>query len=79
MVRHGCIYLEYHNKGRRSSGNNDGNRSSARYIRGVGLQRAYGYRWVGEITYKRKRYRIRSYDYNNVLSWLLSMSERFSD
>ena len=79
MVRKGCIYLEYHNKGRKHGGSADGNRSSMRFVRGVGMQRAYGYRWVGEIMYKRKRYRIRSYDYNNVRTWLTAMSERFSD
>lgn len=67
-----------HNHGRRSSGSQDGNRSSCRRVRGVGMQRCYGYRWVGEIVYQRKRYRCRSYSYRVVRRWLDGMCARFN-
>lgn len=79
MVRHGTIYTEIHNHGRRSGGSQDGNRSSMRRVRGVGMQRCYGYRWVAEITYHGKRYRCRSYDYSRVRAWLDQMCDRFND
>lgn len=52
--RTGCIYMEMHNHGRRSAGSQDGNRSSCCFVKGVGMQRRYGYRWVAEIMYKKK-------------------------
>ena len=79
MQRKGTIYTEIHNHGRRSGGSQDGNRSSMRRVRGVGVQRCYGYRWVAEISYHGKRYRCRSYDYSRVRAWLDQMSDRFSD
>ena len=79
MQRKGTIYKELHNHGRRSGGSQDGNRSSMRCVRGVGAQRCYGYRWVAEIHYHRKRYRCRSYDYDRVRTWLEQMCDRFSD
>lgn len=79
MVRTGTIYTEVHNHGRRSGGSQDGNRSSMRRVRGVGMQRCYGYRWVAEIMYHGKRYRCRSYDYSRVRAWLDQMCDRFND
>lgn len=79
MQRKGTIYTEIHNHGRRSGGSQDGNRSSMRRVRGVGMQRCYGYRWVAEITYHGKRYRCRSYDYSRVRAWLDQMCDRFND
>lgn len=79
MVRHGTIYTELHNHGRRSGGSQDGNRSSMRLVKGAGMQRCYGYRWVAEITYHGKRYRCRSYDYSRVRVWLDQMCDRFND
>lgn len=78
MKRRGTIYSELHNHGRRSGGSQDGNRSSLRLVKGVGAQRCYGYRWVAEICVHGKRYRCRSYDYNQVVAWLDDMSEKFS-
>ena len=78
MIRKGTIYSEIHNHGRRSSGSQDGNRSSMRHVRGVGMQRCYGYRWVAEIQYHGKRYRCRSYSYSTVRSWLNQMCDRFN-
>ena len=43
------------------------------------MQRRYGYRWVAEIYFQRKRYRCRSYDYKKVKTWLDQMRDRFSD
>ena len=79
MKRHGTIYTEQHNHGRRSGGSQDGNRSSMRLVKGAGMQRCYGYRWVAEFSYHRKRYRIRSYDYSKVRQWLDQMIDRFKD
>lgn len=79
MKRKGTIYKEMHNHGRRSSGSQDGNRSSMSRVRGVGMQRRYGYRWVAEIYFQRKRYRCRSYDYKKIKTWLDQMRDRFSD
>lgn len=77
--RTGCIYKELHNHGRRSNGSNDGNRSSCCFAKGVGMQRRYGYRWVASITYNKKRYRCRSYNYKVVRDWLDGMIACFSD
>jgi hypothetical protein len=80
MKRRGCIYTELHNHGRkRRGGSSDGNRSSARLVRGVGMKRSYGYRWVAEIMYHGKRYRCRSYSYNVVRDWLDGMINCFGD
>lgn len=79
MKRRGCIYMEMHNHGRRSGGNQDGNRSSVKMVRGVGMSRCYGYRWVAEIMYKKKRYRCRSYSFQVVRDWLDGMIECFGD
>ena len=75
----GTIYSELHNHGRKSNGSQDGNRSSMRRVRGVGMQRCYGYRWVAEITIHRKRYRCRSYSYNRVREWLDGMLALVND
>lgn len=53
MKRRGCIYKELHNHGRRSGGSQDGNRSSMKLVKGAGMKRCYGYRWVAEIMYKK--------------------------
>lgn len=79
MIRKGTIYTEAHNHGRRRGGSSDGNRSSMQRVRGVGMQRRYGYRWVAEIHYHNKRYRCRSYDFSRVRAWLDDMTDRFSD
>lgn len=73
--RRGCIYKELHNHGRRSNGSSDGNRSSCRFVKGVGMKKSYGYRWVAEVMYKKKRYRCRSYSYRVVRDWLDGMIE----
>ena len=78
-VYSGTIYSELHNRGRRSSGSADGNRSSVRMVRGVGMVHAYGYRWVAEITYRRHRYRCRSHSFSRVREWLDGMCARFND
>lgn len=75
----GTIYTEMHNHGRRSNGSQDGNRSSVRLTKGVGMTRCYGYRWVAEIQYHRKRYRCRSYSFTKVRAWLDEMTARFSE
>ena len=79
MKRTGTIYKEVHNHGQKSRGSQDGNRCSKRRIRGVGMQSKYGYRWVAEITYHKKRYRCRSYSFDRVRRWLDDMVERFCD
>jgi hypothetical protein len=48
-------------------------------VRGVGMSRSYGYRWVAEIMYKKKRYRCRSYSFNVVRDWLDGMIACFGD
>lgn len=79
MKRRGCIYKELHNHGRRSNGSQDGNRSSMRLVKGAGVQRCYGYRWVAEIMYERQRFRYRSYSYQVVRDWLNGMIDCFSE
>lgn len=79
MIRKGAIYKELHNHGRRSSGSQDGNRSSLRFVKGVGASRCWGYRWVAEINYKNKRYRCRSYCFGRVFGWLQGMKAIFND
>lgn len=74
----GCIYKEIHNHGRRSSGSQDGNACSYRRVKGVGMSRVSGYRWVAEIVIDRKRYRKRSYHYDVVRDWLNGMIECFA-
>jgi len=79
MERKGCIYTEIHNHGRKHNSCESGNRSSAKFVRGVGMMRMPGYRWVAEISYYGHRYRCRSYHYDVVRSWLDNMIDRFSD
>lgn len=74
----GTIYTELHNHGRRTNGSQDGNRSSVQFVKGAGLTRRYGYRWVAEITFHKHRYRCRSYSYSRVREWLDEMCARFS-
>ena len=78
-ARSGCIYKELHNHGRRSSGRSDGNACSYHRVKGVGMVRVSGYRWVGEMTVNRKRYRCRSTDRSRVEAWLSDMREKFGD
>lgn len=78
-ARSGCIYKELHNHGRRSSGSSDGNACSYHRVKGVGMVRVSGYRWVGEMTVNRKRYRCRSADRSRVEAWLSDMREKFGD
>ena len=75
----GTIYTEMHNHGRRTNGSQDGNRSSVQFTKGAGMTRRYGYRWVAEIQYHRKRYRCRSYSFTKVRAWLDEMTARFSE
>lgn len=75
----GTIYTEIHNHGRRSNGSQDGNRSSVSFVRGVGMQRHYGYRWVAEVTIHKKRYRCRSYSYDRVYDWLQKICGQFGE
>ena len=78
-ARSGCIYKELHNHGRRSNGSSDGNNCSLRRVKGVGMVKVSGYRWVGEMTVNRKRYRCRSYDRSKVEAWLNDMREKYGD
>lgn len=75
MERKGTIYNECHNKGRRRNGGVGG----CALRKGAGLVRSLQYRWVAEISYHGKRYRCRSYHYERVRNWLMSMREKFSD
>ncbi|MDE6231081.1 MAG: hypothetical protein K2M37_05635 [Muribaculaceae bacterium] len=61
MIRTGCIYSEFTNKGRRS----------VRYKKGC--KPIYCFRWVGEISIRGKRYRCRSTNRHNVEMWLEDM------
>ena len=74
----GCIYKEMHNHGRKSSGSQDGNRSSMRLVKGVGMQKQYGYRWVAEIRVHNQRLRCRSYSYDKVCDWLEEMRAKYN-
>ena len=76
MKRRGCIYSEYTNDGRHRR---EGGCSSVRYVRGVGRVAGSKLRWVGEISYHKKRYRFRSTNIANVQAWLNKMSEKYSD
>jgi hypothetical protein len=48
-------------------------------VRGVGLVRVSGYRWVGEMSVNGKRYRCRSHDRSRVEAWLHDMREKYGD
>lgn len=78
-ARSGCIYKELHNHGRRSNGSSDGNACSLRRVKGVGLMRVSGYRWVGEMTVFGKRFRCRSSDKSRVEKWLQDMRDKYGD
>lgn len=74
--RTGCIYKEPHNHGK---SNNGGQRNSVRFIKGVGMQRIYGYRWVAEIKVDGVRYRKRSADLRVVQDWLSKMVDLYGE
>lgn len=77
MERKGCIYTEYHNKGKR---NRSGTATGGAVLRrGVGLVRGQCMRYVGEISFHGKRYRCRSYHLSRVEGWLRDMREKLSD
>ena len=76
--RHGCIYMEYHNRGR-NRGSNTEIRAGWHRVRGVGMTRNYLYRWVAEISYYGKRYRCRSAHYDRVHAWLDDMKQKFNN
>ncbi len=78
-ARTGCIYKEPHNHGRRSSGSSDGNACSYHRVKGVGMVRISGYRWIGEMTVNRKRYRCRSHDRSRVEAWIADMREKYGN
>lgn len=75
--RTGCIYTEYHNRGKNRGGSCE-NRSGWHRVRGAGMERNYMYRYVAEISYYGKRYRCRSARYERVRAWLDDMRERFN-
>ena len=77
MRRRWCIYEdEQHNyNGRAQSGRG----TQGRLVKGVGWVSQTRRRWVAEISYHGKRFRFRSTDFDNVRSWLNSMSDRYSD
>lgn len=77
MRRKGCIYSEEQRnvKGRAARGRGQ----QGRCVRGVGWVAQTRRRWVAEISYKRKRYRFRSTNFENVRAWLRAMSDRLSD
>ena len=78
MKRKGCIYSEVRNN--LGKGHNMSNGSGGGTLRrGVGFVPSTYYRWVAEISYHGRRYRLRSTNFANVQSWLQAMSERFSD
>ena len=76
--RRGCIYMEYHNRGRNRGGTHD-NHAGWHRVRGVGMTRNYLYRWVAEISYYGKRYRCRSAHYDRVHAWLDDMKQKFNN
>lgn len=78
MKRRGCIYQEEQRSFGKGCRNSKG-LTSIHFVKGVGRVRSPRLRWVGEISYYRKRYRFRSTNYNNVVSWLQAMRARFSD
>lgn len=49
-----------------------------RRVRGVGMIASGRVRWVGEIKYHGKRYRMRSTSYYNVRKWLDKMVNKFN-
>lgn len=75
MKRKGCIYSEFHNRGR----NRNPSVGGSVLRKGVGLIRGGSMRWVAEISYHGKRYRCRSYYYDRVEAWLKDMREKFND
>lgn len=73
--RTGCLYKEFQrNTGKRESSG----RGSMRYVRGVGAIASGRIRWVGEIWYHGKRYRMRSTSYSNVREWLDGMVNKLN-
>lgn len=75
MKRTGCIYQEI----QRNIGHGSSEFSAIRYVRGVGAVTGGRLRWVAEIECRKKRYRFRSTNYENVRSWLEIMSLKLSD
>lgn len=75
MYRKGCIYSEYHNKGKHYKAGTGG----AVLRKGVGLVRGTCMRWVAEFSYHGHRYRCRSYNYSRVETWLRDMQEKYND
>ena len=78
MRRKGCIYQEEQRSFGKGCRNSQG-LSSIHFVKGVGCVRSPRLRWVGEISYYRKRFRFRSTNYNNVVAWLRMMQYKFSD
>lgn len=76
--RRGCIYMEYHNRGR-NRGSNTEIRAGWHRVRGVGMTRNYLYRYVAEISYFGKRYRCRSAHYDRVHAWLEDIKQKFNN
>lgn len=75
IKREGCIYKEFQrNTGKRESSG----RGCMRRVRGVGMIASGRIRWVGEIYYHGKRYRMRSTSFSNVRSWLDGMVNKFN-
>lgn len=77
MRRRWCIYEEEQRnyKGRAQSGRV----TQVRLVKGVGWVSQTRRRWVAEISYHGKRFRFRSTDFENVMSWLNAMSDIYSN
>ena len=77
MRRIRCIYEDEQRnyKGRAQSGRG----TQGRLVKGVGWVSQTRRRWVAEISYHGKRFRFRSTDFENVMSWLNAMSDIYSN
>lgn len=74
MTYKGCIYTEYHNKGKHYKGTlfRRDPHSNPNYLSGC-------FRYVAEIHYHGKRYRCRSHIYERVFRWLQDMRNKFNE
>lgn len=75
MKRKGCIYEEYHNKGKHYKAGSGG----TVLRKGVGSVRGRTKRYVGEFSYHGQRFRCRSYHYQRVRAWLDDMIMKYQD
>ena len=75
MKRKGCIYEEYHNKGKHYTSGIGG----TVLRKGVGTIRGRTKRFVGEFSYHGHRFRCRFYHFERVRAWLTDMIEKYQD